>query len=1154
SSPQVGSERLLANPSRGRILTNPSRAPDHPDKAMSYPDRPQGLIRGAACAILEVSVPRLQQARKRSPMIPRVLLLPLVLLALTSASVNAVLINKSVKRVIDLTKHVVRVQSDIQFIDNEKDVGEYTIAFPGRQDEHLAHLTAKCGKNVCEVVRSKGVNKVDIAYYSVVLKNKVAKGEVGSVKVTAYFTHVLKPFPEEITQRDDQLVVYEDSHVLLSPYPTESQSTKLKLPSGKVESFSEVQPVTRKGSTLTYGPYENVQPFEGAADSMRIHYKNHSPFMTVTTLVKEIEVSMWGRVAVEEVYDLLHSGAKLKGGFSRYEYTAHNARSASFYEMIAHLPKESVNVYYRDQIGNVSTSRLRETETRQELEFKPRFPIFGGWKTQWYFGYSVPTHSVLTRSGNKFKLEMDFSTSVEGAAVDDLTVKVILPEGATNARVNLPFAVDSQSSTSRQTYLDTPLVGRPVLVIKKKNVIAQHNVPFEVTFEFPQSFMLHEPLLLVSGFLAFFLFCMVLFRLDLSLVKKPANKKKTDTWHGEAHTRWMPGTNTGDLAETTVGLTWKTRDTPTGNHTLETVTLGDTNDIDHLVLGEDGRHWHLLFEERLGEVDLVGDRATVDLNLHEVSLLLAKLDLAHLANDANNHHWWGLEDGDGLNDLLLVHLRARAVDFTQDVGHASLVAHEGAFEASSRGNLRTRPRIMDDLDAILNSMAKASGNVLTEDTLSSIEKTASTEAASKKRPRDETPVVKQAPVPVDAKIWNPHHIQELSESVTKSIQTRASAYNITPAQEIARQQTVRLLCNKIKQAGEQLGVAKLPNSAYETWQFTSKLTVAENDPLIPHAGSDYSGLLEELVKAGANKKNAIAQCKVLTKEADKLLKKFSQQDFSVGKKKVKVDRSEDMVMLSYGNSTSKVSTDHFDKLKALYARHQGVDRWSPQHQRKFETAAFALALRYDSLDGGGFQAALNEECFDVLLKHFDCKMECFASPLNCRYGRFCSAFLDTDHTFGSVGSFFEFAPTSGCFEANPPFIPKLIKRMADHMTNVLEKASEPLAFIIIIPAWKETEGWQKLHSSRFNRRHVLLPQKDHGYCEGKQQIRKTRWRIASFDTSVFFWQNAKAAAKWQVTDEIVDELRVAFKSKQKEERETLGLRKSGKRVKHNKKQ
>ena len=121
----------------------------------------------------------------------------------------------------------------------------------------------------------------------------------------------------------------------------------------------------------------------------------------------------------------------------------------------------------------------------------------------------------------------------------------------------------------------------------------------------------------------------------------------------------------------------------------------------------------------------------------------------------------------------------------------------------------------------------------------------------------------------------------------------------------------------------------------------------------------------------------------------------------------------------------------------------------------------------------------------MLLKEFDCKMECFASPLNCRYSRFCSAFLDTDFVFGSMGSFFDFSPRSGyvvtyfvssfakielniyccwyrrlahrCFEANPPFIPKVIKRMADHMTALLTAADGPLAFIVIIPTWQKTE-------------------------------------------------------------------------------------------------
>lgn len=486
---------------------------------------------------------------------------------------------------------------------------------------------------------------------------------------------------------------------------------------------------------------------------------------------------------------------------------------------------------------------------------------------------------------------------------------------------------------------------------------------------------------------------------------------------------------------------------------------------------------------------------------------------------------------------------------------------------------------MDPLEAILASMAAATGNappVSTTSTTNSSNNSKKQQLTSKKRARDEAEgsegdsdaLLFPDAASASASIWNPRVMHKLP--APRRLQP------VAPPVEIARQQAVRALCAKIKRAGEEMGVAKLPNSTYETWQFTSKLTVAEvreaacwvhvwfvcadatycialtpqNDPLIPHAGSDYSGLLEELLKAGAPRPAATRKCKELTREAERLLRKFSQQDLSGGKKHVKVSAGEDMQQLAYGSSTVKLSSTHFAKLRELFERHQQASvATRPQDKRAFESALFSLLLRYDSLDGGGFQAALNEECFDTLLRHFDCKMECFASPLNCRYGRFCSAFPDTDQPFGSVGSFFEFAPRAGCFEANPPFIPKLIKRMAEHMTALLEAADGPLAFVIIIPAWKDTPGWKQLYASRFNQRHVLVPQKDHGYCEGKQHIRKTRWRIASFDTSVFFWQNARAATKWPVTEQAVADLKSAFLSKQADERDSLGLRKSGKRVK-----
>ena len=51
-----------------------------------------------------------------------------------------------------------------------------------------------------------------------------------------------------------------------------------------------------------------------------IHYENNSPFLAVSHLLRLVEVSHWGNIAVEETLDMHHTGAILKGPFSRYDY------------------------------------------------------------------------------------------------------------------------------------------------------------------------------------------------------------------------------------------------------------------------------------------------------------------------------------------------------------------------------------------------------------------------------------------------------------------------------------------------------------------------------------------------------------------------------------------------------------------------------------------------------------------------------------------------------------------------------------------------------------------------------------------------------------------------------------------------------------------
>ena len=79
----------------------------------------------------------------------------------------------------------------------------------------------------------------------------------------------------------------------------------------------------------------------------------------------------------------------------------------------------------------------------------------------------------------------------------------------------------------------------------------------------------------------------------------------------------------------------------------------------------------------------------------------------------------------------------------------------------------------------------------------------------------------------------------------------------------------------------------------------------------------------------------------------------------------------------------------------------------PFDDPNFRSSAFCAIQRYESLGGAGLQAALSPRAFDVLRSRFGVQAECFASPLNCRYDAYCSAFPDVDMRFGSLGDFFE---------------------------------------------------------------------------------------------------------------------------------------------------
>ena len=77
------------------------------------------------------------------------------------------------------------------------------------------------------------------------------------------------------------------------------------------------------------------------------------------------------------------------------------------------------------------------------LSLEPRYPLFGGWKTSFVLGYSVPLSHLLFRSPTRgFVLNTTFGTPIQGLVADSVEVRVALPEGAYNIKVCGPRLIN----------------------------------------------------------------------------------------------------------------------------------------------------------------------------------------------------------------------------------------------------------------------------------------------------------------------------------------------------------------------------------------------------------------------------------------------------------------------------------------------------------------------------------------------------------------------------------------------------------------------------------------------------------------------------------------------------------------------------------------
>ncbi|RPD67302.1 oligosaccharyl transferase alpha subunit [Lentinus tigrinus ALCF2SS1-7] len=476
-------------------------------------------------------------------------LLSVVILPLCTSAANS-FENTAIVRTVELGGALVHVTTTYAVKALEDGSSVYTIALAEQEHAHTSWLEAKLkGESERLPLEDFGFHQDSgVFLYTIELPKALNTNQTANLVIETVQTHATYPWPEEAGQKDGQSLKYEAELLVLSPYKTAVQRTKVRSPSPQIHSYTTPEDVefttdavaTKSGATITYGPFHDIPPSATSdfADKKQkhitVHYSYDYPVLEVTKLERAAEVSHWGaNLNIEDKYWLHNAGPRLKGHFSRLEYQTQNyfGRPAphTIPALQLHLPAGIHDAYYYDLVGNVSTSHLRTTPSIPKgaapnqysvLELRPRYPIVGGWNYSFTLGWDSPLedYAGYDKATGKYVVSVPIMTVIPGSVVDEAEVKIVLPEGATDIEYFVPYPALDETISTHISYLDT--VGRPKITLKYAQLTDKHGGNIYVTYKVPFSAHMKKPVAVTTAFAGIFTLALAWKRVDFRIRRK----------------------------------------------------------------------------------------------------------------------------------------------------------------------------------------------------------------------------------------------------------------------------------------------------------------------------------------------------------------------------------------------------------------------------------------------------------------------------------------------------------------------------------------------------------------------------------------------------------------------------------------------------------
>ena len=245
-------------------------------------------------------------------------------------------------------------------------------------------------------------------------------------------------------------------------------------------------------------------------------------------------------------------------------------------------------------------------------------------------------------------------------------------------------------------------------------------------------------------------------------------------------------------------------------------------------------------------------------------------------------------------------------------------------------------------------------------------------------------------------------------------------------------------------------------------------------------------------------------------------------------------QNNDFIIIRYRDYYKTISVNRYYKLIKNYDKPYPYD-------------IIRMLLRYSIFDLSSQQWSIGDNLYEDISEIFNISFEMFASPLNFNMNMFCSIFYDTDHIFGSVGSFYSLdveklliQNIKGVF-FNPPYLPLLMNNCTIQCLNILDKMNilgVDFTIVSFLPNWDDADYIKNFIGSKYtvdsrivNKGNYILHEKDKGkLINGTFDL-----LVIVLNSMKVSWNNEKKSEISEGIDKIVEimktESREAFMKK-----------------------